>query len=235
VQQRQNGATEPAPVRIGDWRVEPDLGRIARGEEVVQLRPRAMEVLLCLADRAGRLASKQYLIDSVWRTEFVAENVLTHVIAELRRLLGDDADRPSYIETIPRRGYRLIAPVSGLEPPECLPESDIPRFKLESEDGEHPLVEGENLIGRGPEAAIRIDDSEVSRRHARIVVEGGNATIEDLGSKNGTFLRGNRLRQPARLADADEIWIGLEVARFRFKVCDDRTRTEKPGKRTREG
>ncbi len=103
------------PFRLGDWIVEPELGRISRGEEVVQLRPRAMEVLVRLVELRGRLASKQHLIDTVWRTEFVSDNALTHIIAELRTELGDDAEKPTYIETIPRRGYRVIAPVTTVE------------------------------------------------------------------------------------------------------------------------
>jgi DNA-binding winged helix-turn-helix (wHTH) protein len=214
------------PFQIGDWSVDPELGRISKGDRQVQLRPRAMDVLVCLAELQGRLATKQHLIDSVWRTEYVSDNALTHVIAELRTELGDDAEQPSYIETIPRRGYRIIAPVTLPESDHPPPPADPPLFKLESDEGEIPLADGDNLIGRAPDAPIRIDNSEVSRRHALIVVEGSTATLEDLGSKNGTFLRGKRLEAPAKLANADEIRIGLDLARFRFVVHDDRTRTE---------
>jgi hypothetical protein len=185
-----------------------------------------MDVLVCLARLQGRLATKQHLIDTVWRTEYVSDNALTHVIAELRNELGDDAEHPSYIETIPRRGYRIIAPVTLPEKDHPAPSAGTNLFKLESDQGEILLVEGENLIGRAPDASIRIDNSEVSRRHTLITVEGNTATLEDLNSKNGTFLRGRRLDAPATLADADEIRIGLDLARFRFVVHDDRTRTE---------
>jgi DNA-binding winged helix-turn-helix (wHTH) protein len=212
--------------QLGEWTVDPELGRITRDEQVVQLRPRAMDVLLCLARLQGRLAYKQHIIDTVWRQEFVSDNALTQVIAELRTELGDDAERPSYIETIPRRGYRVIAAVSLPEAAQPATPAGTPMFKLEGDESEIPLTDGENLIGRAPDAAIRIDNSEVSRRHARIVVEGTTATLEDLGSKNGTFLRGRRLEAPTKLADADEIRIGLDLARYRFVVHDDRTRTE---------
>ena len=222
------------PFRLGDWTVEPELGRISREGEVVQLRPRAMDVLVCLAELEGRLASKQHLMDSVWRTEYVSANALTHVIAELRTRLGDDPEEPSYIETIPRRGYRVIAPVAFPEAGGSRPRPEAPRFKLVADDGEYLLAEGEHLIGRLPDAEVRIDSSEVSRRHARIVIDGDTATIEDLDSKNGTFLRGRRLCEPARLADADEIRIGLDLARFRFVVLDDRTRTEQARRAQRD-
>ena len=133
---RDDAVVVHAAFRLGEWTIEPELGRISRGGEIVQLRPRAMEVLVSLAELEGGLASKQYLIDTVWRTEFVSENALTHVIAELRSVLGDDAESPSYIETIPRRGYRVIASATFLE----------------AEDHEFPLVEGENLIERARDA-----------------------------------------------------------------------------------
>ncbi len=222
-----SGTEERGRFELGDWTVEPTLDRIWREDHVVQLRPRAMEVLVSLADLNGRLATKQHLIDTVWRTEFVSDNALTHVIAELRNALGDDAQHPRYIETIPRRGYRLVAKVTLHDSAPVSTPTLPARFKLTSDDNEFPLAVGENVIGRGPDATVRIDDPEVSRRHATIKVEGDVAILHDLGSKNGTFLRGERVVEPARLANADEIRIGISVATFRFIAIDDRTKTEK--------
>jgi len=212
--------------RLGAWLVEPTLDRISRDGRVVRLRPRAMDVLACLALEAGELASKQNLIDAVWRTEFVSDHALTQVIAELRAALGDDARNPTYIENIPRRGYRLVTavtPVATSAPPTR--DISIP-FKLQGEDCDHSLSQGPNIIGRTPEADISVDRTEVSRCHAKIVVAGTTATIEDLGSKNGTYLNGQRLHQPALLANGDEIWIGRSVARLRFLVEGEPTMTE---------
>ena len=111
--QTQDGAAAPRQAfRLGDWLVEPTLDRISRDGNVVQLRPRAMDVLACLAAAGGELAGKWDLIDAVWRTEFVSDHALTQVIAELRAALGDSARNPTYIENIPRRGYRLVAAVT---------------------------------------------------------------------------------------------------------------------------
>jgi pSer/pThr/pTyr-binding forkhead associated (FHA) protein len=71
-----------------------------------------------------------------------------------------------------------------------------------------------------------IDRTEVSRCHARIVVQGTTATIEDLGSKNGTYVNGERLEAPILLTNGDEIWIGRSVARLRFLVEGEPTMTE---------
>jgi DNA-binding winged helix-turn-helix (wHTH) protein len=218
------------PFRVGEWLVEPDLDRLSRGDTHRTLRPRVTELLVCLARRAGELVSKQALIDGVWRTEFVTDNALTHLVAELRVALGDDARNPRYVETIPRRGYRLIAATTRVGG-DVLPGADEGfRFVLIDEEGhEIGLQEGENLIGRSPRARVRIDSWEVSRRHARILVEDTAATLEDLGSKNGTWVRGRRVEHAARLQDADEIQIGVNLARFRFRAYDDQTRTEQPG------
>jgi len=114
--------------RLGDWRVEPAANLLTRGDEAVRLELKPMEVLTCLTDHAGEVVSKRDLIDEVWHTEFIAENTLTHAIAELRRALGDDARHPIYIETIPKRGYRLLAEVVPAEipPAGAPPEIDEP-------------------------------------------------------------------------------------------------------------
>jgi TolB-like protein/DNA-binding winged helix-turn-helix (wHTH) protein/Flp pilus assembly protein TadD len=107
-----------AAFRLGDWLVQPDLGRISRGDEVVHLRPQLMDLLVFLAQRAGGLASKNDILDGVWPEEFVAESALTRCIAELRQALGDEVQQPRFIETVPKRGYRLLVeavPVSGAE------------------------------------------------------------------------------------------------------------------------
>ncbi|MEX1309094.1 MAG: winged helix-turn-helix domain-containing protein [Candidatus Sulfomarinibacteraceae bacterium] len=98
--------------RVGDWVVEPSLNRLSRDGVAVQLALKVMDVLLCLADRPGELVSKHELTDAVWQTEYVSDNTLTRRIAELRDALGDDARSPRFIETIPKRGYRLIAEVN---------------------------------------------------------------------------------------------------------------------------
>jgi DNA-binding winged helix-turn-helix (wHTH) protein/TolB-like protein/Flp pilus assembly protein TadD len=94
-------------LRIGEWTVEPALNQLSASGRAVKIEPKAMEVLLCLAARAGKVASREELLDEVWRGAVVGDDALTQVIIKLRKALGD-----AYIETIPKRGYRLIAPVS---------------------------------------------------------------------------------------------------------------------------
>ena len=81
-----------SPFRIGDWLIEPSLNRISRGEETIQFELKWMDVLVCLARHPGEVVSRREIIDTVWATEFITDNTLTHTIAEVRNVLGDDAN-----------------------------------------------------------------------------------------------------------------------------------------------
>jgi DNA-binding winged helix-turn-helix (wHTH) protein/TolB-like protein/Tfp pilus assembly protein PilF len=102
-------------VRIGEWSVEPALGALWRGGETVRLEPKAMELLVVLANRPGQVVSRAELLSAVWPGVIVGDEALSQVVAKLRKALGDDARTPTYIETISKRGYRLIARVELLE------------------------------------------------------------------------------------------------------------------------
>ncbi len=97
--------------RLGDWLVRPSLNQLSREGTVVHLRPKVMDVLVYLAARGGEVVSKNELIEAVWAKEFLADSALSRAVFELRGVLGDEAQEPKYIDTIPKRGYRLIAPV----------------------------------------------------------------------------------------------------------------------------
>ena len=102
--------------RVGDWLVEPSLNRVIRAGEVRHLRPRLMDLLVYLAGHAHQVVTKDQILDDVWGGRFVAESVLSRSVADLRQLLDDDAQEPRVIETISKRGYRLVAGVTRSEP-----------------------------------------------------------------------------------------------------------------------
>ena len=102
-----------AKLRIGAWNVEPELGQMTRDGETVRLEPRMMRLLLCLAERANQTVSADELLDQVWTGVVVSPDSIYQAIAALRRLLGDDPKQPSYIATIPRKGYRMVAEVGA--------------------------------------------------------------------------------------------------------------------------
>jgi transcriptional activator of cad operon len=107
------------PLRVGAWRVDAASWQISRQERSVRLEARTMGLLLCLAERAGTVVSIDELLDQVWTGVVVTPDSVYQAVASLRRLLGDDARQPAYIETVPRLGYRLVAPVGPWtdEPP----------------------------------------------------------------------------------------------------------------------
>jgi DNA-binding winged helix-turn-helix (wHTH) protein/Tol biopolymer transport system component len=100
--------------RIGEvYHVEPSLNSVTGPAGSTRLEPKAMHVLVCLAEHAGQVVAKEQLIRTVWPDTFVGDDVLTRCISELRRVFGDDAKEPRFIQTIPKSGYRLIAEVSS--------------------------------------------------------------------------------------------------------------------------
>ncbi len=97
--------------QVGEWLVQPDLNQVSSGGKSVQVEPRVIEVLVFLAEHPGEVLSKEKILGAVWPNTFVTDEVLTYSVSELRKALGDDAKNPRIIQTIPRRGYRIIAPV----------------------------------------------------------------------------------------------------------------------------
>src|ERR1041384_1189784 len=103
-------------LRIGEWLADPEANELRRGAEVQRIEPKAMTVLMLLADQPGRLLTRDELFARAWPGLVVGDEALTQCIIKLRRALGDDARAASYIETVSKRGYRLIAPVGNPRP-----------------------------------------------------------------------------------------------------------------------
>jgi Tol biopolymer transport system component/DNA-binding winged helix-turn-helix (wHTH) protein len=124
-ERRHNGGADCAsirpltasPFRLGEWSVYPALNRVALGDRTVQVEPRVMHVLVCLASRPGEVFSRDALLEIVWADIVVCEEALTRTISELRRIFRDDPRDSRFIETIRKGGYRLIAPVSPITEP----------------------------------------------------------------------------------------------------------------------
>jgi len=101
-----------ASIRIGQRDVWPAAGLIDAGGDAIRIKPRNMDVLMYLADRQGTVVSSGELLDAIWRAP-MSDHAVHKAIADLRKALADDARNPSYIRTVPRRGYCLIADVRG--------------------------------------------------------------------------------------------------------------------------
>jgi DNA-binding winged helix-turn-helix (wHTH) protein len=167
--------------RLGRWLVEPLLNRVSSPETSTQLELKVMDLLVCLAERAGQVVSRREITDAVWPKEFIADNTLSRAITVLRSALGDDAKKPRFIETIHRRGYRLIASVEPASPDEVggprvvrLPVSErtaagneggIQFSRLAAYMEEDPEI----IIGRQAEVAEMW--RKLASRHLLVVIE----------------------------------------------------------------
>jgi pimeloyl-ACP methyl ester carboxylesterase/DNA-binding winged helix-turn-helix (wHTH) protein len=102
--------------RFGPFHLDVRERRLARGDEVIPLRLKVFDTLLVQVENAGRLVTKQEILDTVWPATAVEENNLNHNVSVLRKALGEKATGQQYIETVPRVGYRFVAPVDAAEP-----------------------------------------------------------------------------------------------------------------------
>jgi transcriptional activator of cad operon len=101
------------PLRIGDWSVNPTAGQISRNGETVRLEARTMRLLVYLAERSGEVVSVDELLKEVWAGVIVTSDSVYQAIASLRRELGDDPKQPTYIATVPRHGYKVVATIGN--------------------------------------------------------------------------------------------------------------------------
>ena len=186
------------------FRIDFDRRQLFRGAEEVHLSKKAFELLQLLIEARPNAVSKAEIHERIWPSTFVADSNLASVVNEVRRALEDDAHTPKYIRTVHAFGYAFCA-----EPRLAASRGQGgPVAKLVWEKGEEVLFAGRNIIGRDPDAVVRIDEKTISRHHAAIVIVGSRATIEDLQSKNGTFRDGDRVDGPVELSDGSMVEVG---------------------------
>ena len=192
---------------FGAWTLDADRRLLLHDGNPISLSPKAFDLLTLLAERHDRALSKAELHQHLWPNTFVSDGSLTILVAEIRQVLQDDADRPRFIRTVRRFGYGFCAPVLRTDPASRTFVAPRNAWVIWG-DKSIAVAEGETILGRGLDAAIRFDVPGVSRRHARISVDGANITVEDLGSQNGTYVRGEKISGRAPLGDGDELRIG---------------------------
>ena len=202
-------------VHFGEFAVDFGSRQVLRGARAVHVGPKAFELLQLLLTKRPQALSKTQLQNQLWPRTFVSESSLTSVVTELRAALADEARRPRFIRTVYGYGYAFCGEATEVASgvPTITPR-DV-RLRLFLEDREIALRAGENVLGRVDEGIAWFESATVSRLHARIFVSDGQATIEDLGSKNGTFLRGKRLTGAVTLTDGDDILLGRVRMTFR--------------------
>ena len=202
-------------VVFGECEFDSGQRALFRHGSAVPLSPKAFQLLELLLDRRPEAVAKTELLERLWPETFISDASLHNLVAEIRAALGDAPRAARYIRTVPRYGYAFhgdAQPAPAVT--DARPTHAGPR--LVSSRGEWPLSAGLNVVGRDPDCVVRIDSVTLSRRHAQIVVTNGEATVEDLGSKNGTQVNGLPVTQPVALRDGDQIEVGSVTLTYRL-------------------
>jgi len=216
-------------LRFGDCVFDSHTRELYRGSALVHVAPKVFGLLEILLEERPAAVSKEKLTERLWPGVFVADGNLARLTAELREAVGDDAHGPRFVRTVARFGYAFHGEVVEEGPPPRSAGQGAAQCTLVWGEREIPLADGENVIGRDAAADVALDDASVSRQHARIVIAGSSARLEDLGSKNGTFVRERRLDTSAPLRDGDSIRLGAVVVVFRRLVSGTPTVTATSG------
>jgi len=214
---------ERMQLTFGDFVLDLDQRRLfAAGNREVHLQPKGFELLRALLEHRPKALSKDAILSRVWPETFVSENTLAAVVRDLRAALGDDAQEPRFIRTVFGFGYAFAGPALADADATIAQES---LWCLRYDHHEITLTEGANILGRSGHGVIVFDSPTVSRHHALVRVTGPAATIEDLGSKNGTWLGETRVTAPAPLADGAVLRIGTIVLTARVRHPAPTTQT----------
>lgn len=208
---------------------DPGRRELRRNGTPVPLTPKAFGLLGLLLERRPEAVSKAEIRDRVWPDATVSDASLPRLVNAVRSALGDDADAPRFVRTVHGFGYafcgeveekgRALRPASG---------------HLVWSGRRIPLHEGPQVIGRDPQADAWIDAATVSRHHARLVITRQGSTLEDLGSKNGTWVGTERVAGPHPLAHGDEIRLGEVWVSFQRPTRVDSTRSASGARKSGE-
>jgi DNA-binding winged helix-turn-helix (wHTH) protein len=213
--------------RFDDFVLDSETRQLTRGGKEIHLSPKAFAVLCALVEKRPNVVPKADLFGQIWPDVFVVEGNLNVLVGEIRRALGDDPQEPRFIRTAHGVGYAFCGPV--LEPRRAAAaEGGRDRYWLTWKGQTFALADGETIIGRDPRCQVWLDHSGVSRRHAQISIGQGSdrPMLTDLGSTNGTFVRGERVEEPTPLADGDVIKVGSISVKFR-EWTDAASRTKR--------
>jgi len=209
--------------QFGEFVLDNSTRELRRDHRPVHLSPKALQLLEHLVRRRPQAVPKTELMALVWAGTHVTEASLASTVAELRAALADQKSSPRFIRTVHGFGYAFCAEAVEVAAAPPRAESGL-AFRLIWNRREIQLADGENVLGRERDAVVWLDSSTVSRRHARITISGTGAVVEDLGSRNGTFVRGRKVDGPTPLADHDELKVGSVVMTFRiFEPSDTET------------
>jgi DNA-binding winged helix-turn-helix (wHTH) protein len=211
---------------FGEFVLDGDSRELLRGGVPVHLTPKAYALLTYLAERPHRAVSKAEILEHLWPDVFVTEAALTTVVKELRHALQDCAAAPRYLRGVRGFGYAFSADAHPLPEPNDQAGSAVSHeYRVVWMDREIALAAGANLLGRTHEAVVWVEDPSVSRRHAILRIEGDRVTVEDCGSKNGTYVEGERVDGHRLVAPGEKIWLGQACLQLVHYTPEQTTRS----------
>jgi DNA-binding winged helix-turn-helix (wHTH) protein len=213
-------------VRFGNFVLDTDTRELLRESRPVHLSPKAFQLLELLVETRPKALPKDTLYTLLWPNTFVVEANLSNLVGEVRAALDDNPRQPKFVRTVHGFGYAFSEGPQS-EGVAIQPSRGV-LFRLVWEQGRATFGEGEHVLGRDPALEVCLESSSVSRRHARLHIADGVAMLEDLGSKNGTFVNGQKISTAMRLSDRDQIGVG-EV-RLRFRILSGQPSTETMGR-----
>lgn len=203
-------------IQFGPFTLDLETRQLLRSGRDVHLTPKAFDLLATLALSRPSAQSKQVLHARLWKDTFVAEANLSNLVGEIRAAL-DDRDRvATWIRTVHGFGYAFCGEAIAV-PARAQPAAAHPECWLAWGHRRFPLSIGEHVIGRDPDVDIPLDESTVSRRHARLLVTIDGAVLEDFESKNGTLRGGEPVTGPVALSDGDALQIGSLILTFHMR------------------
>ena len=200
---------------FGSLCLDADARTISSAEGDVHLTRKAFDLLLLLVERRPNAVLKEQIYAHLWPDTFVAESALQTLVHEIRQAIDDRDLQQSWIRTLHGIGYAFAGHVLASSAAPSTTQPERPAAWLLGESIRVALHTGENILGRGLEGVIEVEAPTISRRHARIII-GDSVTLEDLGSKNGTWLDDECLTAPCALADGAVVRLGSATVTFRL-------------------
>jgi DNA-binding winged helix-turn-helix (wHTH) protein len=189
----------------------------------IHLAPKAFDLLLILVSHQPNAVAHERLHDELWPGVHVSETSLAALITQLRKALGDGGHGRPLIRTLHRVGYAFAGDAVIVNGGTAAAAATIARLIWHGVTFD--LTAGDTVIGRDRGCTVRVDADSVSRRHARVTVRAEDASVADLGSKNGTWVAGARIRDAVALSHGMSFRIGSETMRFEIVAPEDSTRT----------
>jgi DNA-binding winged helix-turn-helix (wHTH) protein len=207
--------------RFGPFTFDTDTRQLLHASKERHLSPMAFELLDVLIRNQPRVVSKKELQERLWPSTFVSESNLPALVSEIRATLDDRSLRPRFVRTAHRLGYAFCGEAREVAPADRSRDAAT-KYWLAWGRRTFALKPGLNTVGRDPDADVWLDAASVSRRHSIIRIESGKTRLEDLCSKNGTFLNEKRITS-TELKDGNRIRVG--GIRLTFRSWSPQTQT----------